>query len=316
MMIDTDPPRHTRLRRLVSSAFTPKAMRVLEESLRVRAARIVDHALELGTFDLVAEVASELPLQAIADIMGTPQEDRRKIFDWSNRMVGLDDPDFAAADGKAAVAELYEYVNELAKKRRADPQDDIITTLVKAQIDGDALSEAEFDLFMVLLSLAGNETTRNTISWGVWALSEHPDQYALLRGESGRIDAAVEEILRWASPVYNFRRTATRGTNIHGQPIAAGDKVVMWYISANRDEAVFNDPFRFDIERTPNPHVAFGGGGPHFCLGASLARMQLRLLFSEITRRSSQVTLAGPPERLRSSVLRGIKRMPVTFTAA
>ena len=314
MMIATDPPRHTRYRRLVNSGFTPRTMKAIEQSLAGRATNIIDLVIERGSCDFVTDVAAELPLQAIADIMGVPQEDRGRLFDWSNRMVGLDDPEYASTDGTVASAELYAYVNELARQRRGDPRDDIVTALVNAEIEGDSLSEVEFDMFMLLLTLAGNETTRNSISWGMRALIENPEQYALLRDRPDLIDSAVEEILRWASPVLHFRRTATADTELHGQRIAKGDKVVMWHISANRDERVFAEPFRFDITRTPNNHVAFGGGGPHHCLGAYLARMQLRLMIGEIVARIPDMELAAKPELLRSNVLRGVKHMPVVFT--
>jgi cholest-4-en-3-one 26-monooxygenase len=314
MMIATDPPRHTRYRRLVNSGFTPRTMKAIEQSLAGRATNIIDLVIERGSCDFVTDVAAELPLQAIADIMGVPQEDRGRLFDWSNRMVGLDDPEYASTDGTVASAELYAYVNDLARQRRADPRDDIVTVLVNAEIEGDSLSQVEFDMFMLLLTLAGNETTRNSTSWGMWALIENPEQYALLRDRPDLIDSAVEEILRWASPVLHFRRTATADTELHGQRIAKGDKVVMWHISANRDERVFAEPFRFDITRTPNNHVAFGGGGPHHCLGAYLARMQLRLMIGEIVARIPDMELAAKPELLRSNVLRGVKHMPVVFT--
>jgi cholest-4-en-3-one 26-monooxygenase len=313
MMIASDPPRHTRYRRLVNSGFTPRTMKAIEQSLAARATNIIDLVIEKGSCDFVTEVAAELPLQAIADIMGVPQEDRGRLFDWSNRMVGLDDPEYASADGTVASVEMYAYVNDLARRRRADPRDDIVTVLVNAEIDGDKLSEVEFDMFMLLLTLAGNETTRNSTSWGMWALMANPEQYARLREHPELMESAVEEILRWASPVLHFRRTATADTELHGQRIAKGDKVVMWHISANRDEQVFTDPFRFDITRTPNNHVAFGGGGPHHCLGAYLARMQLRLMFTEIMTRIPDMRLAGEPELLRSNVLRGVKHMPVAF---
>jgi cholest-4-en-3-one 26-monooxygenase len=314
MMIASDPPRHTRYRRLVNSGFTPRTMKAIEQSLAARATDIIDQVIEKGSCDFVTEVAAELPLQAIADIMGVPQQDRGRLFDWSNRMVGLDDPEYATTDGTVASAEMYAYVNDLARQRRADPRDDIVTLLVNAQIDGDSLSEVEFDMFMLLLTLAGNETTRNSTSWGMRALIENPEQYARLRDQPELIDSAVEEILRWASPVLHFRRTATAETELHGQRIAQGDKVVMWHISANRDEQVFTEPFRFDITRTPNNHVAFGGGGPHHCLGAYLARMQLRLMIGEIVARIPDMQLAAEPELLRSNVLRGVKHMPVVFT--
>jgi cholest-4-en-3-one 26-monooxygenase len=314
MMIATDPPRHTRYRRLVNSGFTPRTMKAIEQSLAVRATAIIDGVIEAGRCDFVTDVAAELPLQAIADIMGVPQEDRGRLFDWSNRMVGLDDPEYASADGTHASAELYAYVNELARQRRTDPRDDIVTVLVNAQIEGDSLSEVEFDMFMLLLTLAGNETTRNSTSWGMWALMENPEQYLRLGEHPELMESAVEEVLRWASPVTHFRRTATADTEIHGQRVAKGDKVVMWHISANRDEQVFTEPFRFDTTRSPNNHVAFGGGGPHHCLGAYLARMQLRLIFKEIVTRIPDMQLDGKPELLRSNVLRGVKHMPVVFT--
>jgi cholest-4-en-3-one 26-monooxygenase len=255
-------------------------------------------------------------LQAIAEIMGVPQEDRKLLFEWSNRMIGIDDPEYATDDSTVASAELYMYVNELAKQRRSDPRDDIVTKLINAEIDGDRLSELEFDMFMLLLTVAGNETTRNTTSWGMWALMQNPEQYKALREDlDGKLDRAVEEILRWASPVYHFRRTATADAEIHGQPIAKGDKVVIWHISANRDEAVFDDPFQFDIERWPNEHVAFGGGGPHFCLGANLARMELRLIFREVLERIPDMRLTAEPQLLRSNFIGGVKHMPVAFTA-
>ena len=314
MMIASDPPRHTRYRRLVNSGFTPRTMKAIEQSLAGRATTIIDQVIEKGSCDFVTEVAAELPLQAIADIMGVPQQDRGRLFEWSNRMVGLDDPEYASTDGTVASAEMYAYVNDLARQRRADPRDDIVTLLVNAEIDGDSLSEVEFDMFMLLLTLAGNETTRNSTSWGMWALIENPEQYGRLRRHPDLIDSAVEEILRWASPVLHFRRTATADTELHGRRIARGDKVVMWHISANRDEEVFAEPFRFDITRTPNNHVAFGGGGPHHCLGAYLARMQLRLIIAEIVGRIPDMELAAKPELLRSNVLRGVKHMPVVFT--
>ena len=314
MMIASDPPRHTRYRRLVNSGFTPRTMKAIEQSLAGRATTIIDQVIEKGSCDFVTEVAAELPLQAIADIMGVPQQDRGRLFEWSNRMVGLDDPEYASTDGTVASAEMYAYVNDLARQRRADPRDDIVTLLVNAEIDGDSLSEVEFDMFMLLLTLAGNETTRNSTSWGMRALIENPEQYGRLRRHPDLIDSAVEEILRWASPVLHFRRTATADTELHGRRIARGDKVVMWHISANRDEEVFAEPFRFDITRTPNNHVAFGGGGPHHCLGAYLARMQLRLIIAEIVGRIPDMELAAEPELLRSNVLRGVKHMPVVFT--
>jgi cholest-4-en-3-one 26-monooxygenase len=214
-----------------------------------------------------------------------------------------------------ASAQLYAYANELAKQRRVDPRDDIVTKLINAEVDGEQLSELEFDMFMLLLAVAGNETTRNTTAWGMWALMQHPEQYAALRENmDSMLGTAVEEILRWASPVMYFRRTATSDTEVAGQEIRAGDKVVMWHISANRDEEVFDDPFRFDITRDPNDHVAFGGGGHHFCLGANLARAELRFIFEEVLERIPDMHLTGDPAILRSNFIGGIKHMPVAFT--
>jgi cholest-4-en-3-one 26-monooxygenase len=315
LMLWMDAPKHTRYRLLVNKGFTPRMIGLLEQYLRHRSRLIVDNIIERGSCDFVEDLASELPLQAIAEIMGVPQEDRRLLFEWSNKMIGIDDPEYASDDGAMASFELYQYVNELAKLRRTDPRDDIVTKLINAEIDGDKLTEFEFDTFMLLLTVAGNETTRNTTSWAMWALMQHPEQYAALRDDpDGMIDHAVEEMLRWASPVYHFRRTALADDVIRGVPIAKGDKVVMWHISANRDEEVFDDPFRFDITRWPNEHVAFGGGGPHFCLGANLARMELKLIFREILERIPDMRLAGDPQILRSNFIGGVKHMPVTYS--
>jgi len=314
MMLTMDPPKHTRYRLLVNKGFTPRMIGLLEQYLRHRSTLIVDNIIQRGTCDFVVDLASELPLQAIAEIMGVPQEDRRLLFEWSNKMIGIDDPEYASDDSTEASTQLYLYVNELAKQRRSDPRDDIVTKLINAEVAGDSLSELEFDMFMLLLTVAGNETTRNTTAWGMWALMQHPEQYAALCANPDMLNPAIEEILRWASPVYHFRRTALADTEIHGQPVAKGDKVVMWHISANRDEQVFDDPYTFDITRDPNEHVAFGGGGPHFCLGANLARMELRLIFSEILSRIPDMKIAGEPQILRSNFIGGVKHLPVTYT--
>jgi cholest-4-en-3-one 26-monooxygenase len=318
MMLYMDPPKHTRYRLLVNKGFTPRMIGLLEQYLRHRSVLIVDNIIERGECDFVEDLASELPLQAIAEIMGVPQEDRKLLFSWSNRMIGIDDPEYAADDdGTVASAELYAYVNELAKQRRSDPRDDIVTKLINAEVEGDKLSELEFDMFMLLLTVAGNETTRNTTAWGMNALMQNPESYAALRAnldDPKRFNMAIEEILRWASPVLYFRRTATEDTVVRDQPIAKGDKIVMWYVSANRDEEVFEDPYTFDIERDPNEHVAFGGGGVHFCLGANLARMELRVIFREILDRLPDIRPAGEPVMLRSNFIGGIKHLPVTFS--
>jgi cholest-4-en-3-one 26-monooxygenase len=317
MLIDLDPPEHTRLRMLVSRAFTPRAIKSLDGHFREVTARILDGALRSGTFDFVTEVAAELPLIAIAEQLGVPVEDRHKMFEWSNRMVGNSDPEYSQGrgpdDGAAAMAELYMYANQLAEERKIDPRDDIITTLLTAEGD-DALSEHEFDLFVLLLSVAGNETTRNAISHGVLAFMEYPDQWAALREDATLLDSAIEEILRWSSPVMQFRRTATVDVEVRGQRIAEGDPVVMYYISANRDEDVFSEPYRFDVARSPNPHLAFGGGGPHFCLGAQLARLEMRIMFEELLARVESLAQAGDVSRLRSNFINGIKHLPTKAT--
>jgi cholest-4-en-3-one 26-monooxygenase len=312
MMLDLDPPEHTRLRTLVNRGFTPKAMRMLEDHFRDVSVRLVESAREQDTVEFVDAVSSELPLIAIAELLGIPVEDRRKVFDWSNRMIGTTDPDYSGGpdDGQTAAAELYMYANELAAQRRAEPREDIITALI-TEHDGDILSEHEFDLFVLLLSVAGNETTRNGISHGLLALIEHPEAWTALKDDRDLVRPAIEEMLRWGTPVNNFRRTATGDVELHGVTIREGDAVVMFYASANRDETVFADPFTFDIRRDPNPHLTFGGGGPHFCLGANLARMEMRIVFEELLDRVDSVELAGDVKKLRSNFIHGIKQLPV-----
>jgi len=318
MMLYMDPPRHTRYRRLVNKGFTPRMIGLLETGLRTKSELIVDNVIEAGTCDFVIDIASELPLQAIAELMGVPAEDRHKLFDWTNRMIGIDDPEFEGDRDSAgeAAAELYMYANSLAAEKRQQLSDDILSKLLGAEIDGDALSETEFDMFFMLLSVAGNETTRNATSHGMKALLDNPDQFAKLKANPDLLSGAIEEILRWATPVLHFRRTATQDYELGGKQIKEGDKVVIWHISANRDETVFDDPFTFDIERSPNDHIAFGGGGAHFCLGASLARMELNLIFNEILQRLPDMTAAGDAEYLRSNFIGGIKHMPVKCTPA
>ncbi|TML88517.1 MAG: cytochrome P450 [Actinobacteria bacterium] len=318
MMLNMDPPMHTRYRLLVNKGFTPRMVGQLEERARAYVNAMIDNVSEQGECDFVTDIAAELPLQVIAEVMGVPQEDRHLVFDWSNRMIGADDPEYQGSPEAAfeASAELYAYANQLAAKKRANPDDDIISVLLQAEIDGDRLTELEFDLFFLLLAVAGNETTRNLIAHGQLALMDHPDQRARLIADPSLIPHAVDEMLRWGTPVMHFRRTAQRDTEIRGQRIAEGDKVVIFYISANRDEDVFDDPYRFDIGRTPNEHVAFGGGGPHFCLGANLARLEIRVMFEELIRRLPDMQPSGPVQRLRSNFINGIKHMPVQFTKA
>ncbi len=318
IMLLTDPPKHTRYRLLVNKGFTPRMVGMIEQHLHFRSELIVDAVIEQGECEFVTDVAAELPLQAIAEIMGVPEEDRHLLFDWSNRMVGADDPEYQSDDpdeAGTAAAELYMYAAGLGEARRVDPRDDVVTRLINAEIDGDKLSQEEFELFCLLLAVAGNETTRNATAHGILALMEHPDQLDKLRSDPDRyIDGAVEEILRWSTPVMQFRRTAMRDLELRGKQIRAGDKVVMWHISANRDEEVFDRPFEFDIERSPNDHIAFGGGGAHYCLGTNLARMELRLIFREVASRMEDIRLTGEVERLRSNFIGGIKHIPIAFT--
>jgi cholest-4-en-3-one 26-monooxygenase len=316
MMLNMDPPLHTRYRLLVNKGFTPRMVGQLEDNARRMTGQILDRAMEKGEFDFVTDVAAELPLQVIADLMGVPQEDRHKVFDWSNRMVGSEDPEYQGAPEEAQMAsmELFAYCHALTEQKKADPAEDLMSILTRVEVDGEGLSELEIDLFFLLLAVAGNETTRNLMAHGMLALLENPDQYKELVADPLLVPSAAEEMLRWGSPVMHFRRTLTKDTEINGFPVKEGDKVVIWYISANRDESVFTDPFRFDIHRNPNPHVAFGGGGPHFCLGANLARLEIKVMFDEIVRQLPGLQLAGPVERLRSNFINGIKHLPVTVS--
>ena len=315
MMLNMDPPKHTKLRALVNKGFTPRMVAHFEPRLRARANDIIDAVAGKGQCDFVSEVAAELPLQAIAELMGIPHADRHMVFNWTNRLIGFDDAEFQASwdDAKLAAAEMYLYANQLAAERRERPGDDLVSVLMNAEVEGERLTELEFDLFFVLLAVAGNETTRNLISGGMLALMEHPEQHARLLANPALMPTAVEEMLRWVSAVIEFRRTATRDTVLRGQTIRAGDKVIIYYISANRDEEVFPAADRFDVGRSPNDHLAFGIG-EHFCLGSNLARLEIRVLFEELLRRLPDIELAGPVDRLRSSLINGIKRMPVTFT--
>ena len=311
ILLNIDPPQHTKLRRIVSRGFTPRAIGNLRQVLAARAERIVQLALTEGTGDFVNDVACELPLQAIAELLGIPQEDRRKIFAWSNEMIGYDDPEYGG-DAQAAAAELVGYAMTMAEERRGCPRDDIVSKLVHAQVDGGQLSSDEFGFFVILLAVAGNETTRNAISHGMLALLDHPDQWELFRAE--RPATAVDEIVRWATPVTVFQRTALSDTVLGGQEIKAGQRVGLFYRSANFDEDVFDHPERFDISRDPNPHLGFGGTGTHYCLGVNLARLEIDLIFNAIADGLPGIKLAGDAERLRSGWLNGIKSLPVSYT--
>ncbi|MEY2470139.1 MAG: hypothetical protein QOF21_2837 [Actinomycetota bacterium] len=319
MMLNLDPPDHTKLRKIVNRGFTPKRIKELQQSLVDRSRDIVDAIAEKGECDFVTDVACELPLQAIADLVGIPQEDRHMVFDWSNRLVGADDPEFGNTSDEAqgAAGELFMYAQGLADDRRKNPRDDIVTDLINAEVDGESLDEMEFNSFFMLLAVAGNETTRNAISHSMLALMEHPEQRRQILNDPSLIDSAIEEFLRWATPVMHFKRTAMHDLELRGQEIKQGDRVMMWYSSANRDEEVFEDPFKFNVKRDPNLHTlhsAFGGGGPHFCLGANLARAEMRVIFDELLRRIPDMEVAAEPSRLRSNFINGLKHLPVTFS--
>jgi len=317
LMIELDAPKHTRFRRIVSRGFTPRMINLLEDYLQNRTDSIIDKVCERGEAEFVEELSAELPLQAIAEMVGIPIEDRVKIFEWTNRMVGGQDPDFAADDDDAtnAAMELFMYSRALQTERRSQPAEDIITTLLSADVDGEALSEEEFDMFFLLLSVAGNETTRNSITRGMMGFFEFPDQWEKYKSDPARYeDTMVDEVVRWATPVLHFRRQCVQDYELDGVQMKAGDKVVMWHIAANRDPRAFDDPWTFDIERSPNEHVGFGGGGPHFCLGANLARMEIKLMFREFARRLPDIHLDGEISYLRSNFIGGVKKMPVAFT--
>ena len=317
MMLNQDPPEHTRLRSIVNKGFTPRVIGRLEERIAEYAGEIVDRAIAKGEGDFVEMVSAELPLEVIAEIMGAPLEDRGQIFELSNRLIGFDDPEFNTSPEEAvqAAAEMYVYSEDMRQRREADPRDDVVTRLTQAEVDGQQLEPLEFNLFFLLLAVAGNETTRNAISHGMQAFFEHPDQWERFLADPAGLSATMaDEVIRWATPVMEFRRTAMADTEIGGVPIATGDKVVIYYISANRDESVFDDPYAFDIGRDPNPHIAFGGGGPHFCLGSHLARLEVRKVFEAIAARMPDIRPTGQPRRLQSNFINGIKELPVSFT--
>lgn len=313
-ILNMDPPRHNRMRRLVSKAFTPRMVERLVDDIEQRATRVIDNVIDRGECEFVEEIAGQVPVQMICEMMGLERDLWPKMFEASNHLIGSrDDPEFAHILPDLAAAEIYILCNEVAEDRRSNPRDDLMTALVQAEVDGERLDTPELNLFFISLIVAGNETTRNLINLSLLALLDHPDQAQRLRDDPTLWDTATEEMLRWGSSIHNFRRTATRDTELRGVPIAAGDKVVMYYASANRDSDVFVDPHTFDVGRTPNDHVTFGGGGVHYCLGASLARAEIRATMRQVVDRLPNIALAGPPERLVSDFVNGIKRMPVTW---
>ncbi|MDQ6607823.1 MAG: cytochrome P450 [Actinomycetota bacterium] len=315
-----DAPRHSKLRGLVSAAFTPRQIARIEAGIRASAQRIIEEAAPTGGGDFVDLIAKRLPLQTISDMLGVPEADRERVMQAADTLIAAADPEVFGDRQPievlgAALWTLTEFATELAQHREQHPGEDLMTALVQAEVDGERLSHTEIAAFLVLLSVAGNDTSRHTTSHGLRALTLNPDQRALLLEDlDARLPDAVEEFVRWASPVLTFRRTTTREVDLHGRRLEAGEKVVLFYHSANRDELAFPDPWRFDITRNPNRHLGFGGGGPHYCMGASLARMQLKAIFGEMLRVMPEIE-AGEPERLRSAFIHGIKRMPCSFPA-
>jgi cytochrome P450 len=323
-ILETDPPRHTQLRSICSKKFSGRGVAAYTDFIRDVARNVLDRALPKGEFDFVAEISRELPIRFLCTIFTVPQEDAPQLIRWGDRMLANQDPELAdlVVDKEdtekyrtlqfrsPAALEVFEYAARQRDDRLQEPTDDVITALTVAQREG-TLDERELLNYFAILMIAGNETTRHTISSGMLALMQHPEQLQLLKDDPSLIPAATEELLRWATPVLHFRRTATRDVELRGQKIRAGDKIVTWYISANRDESVFSDPYRFDVTRSPNDHVTFGPGGPHFCLGAHLARLETKILFQELLPRLASFELTGPVERIRSNFVNGIKRMPV-----
>jgi len=319
MMIMSDPPRHTLLRQIVNKGFTHKSVRAMEPYLRKRCTDIIDSVIEQGECDFVMDIARKLPLEVICEMVGVPEGDWEAMFDLTNRALGFDDPEFAVDESNITVEdmqrsmELFNYMGELIEQRRKDPREDVLTVLVNTEVDGQYLNNGEIFLMFLLLIIAGNETTRNAASHGILALMNNPDQYAKLRDNPDIMLLAIEEIVRWASPVMHFQRHVTKDTEIRGVKIEAGQEVTLWYPSANRDEEVFGDTAdQFIVDRKPNEHIAFGKG-EHFCLGANLARFELRVLFEELVRRMPGIELASQPELLRSNFIGGIKRMRVSY---
>jgi cytochrome P450 len=315
-----DAPRHTKLRGLVSAAFTPRQVARIEEGIRVNAQRIVEEAAPSGGGDFVELIAKRLPLVTISDMIGVPQAERERVVAAADLLITTSDPEVFGERAPIEVLgealwTLTAFATELAEHRERTPGDDLMTALVQAEVDGERLTHAEIAAFFVLLSVAGNDTTRHTTSHAMRALTTNPEQRALLLEDlDGRLPLAAEEFVRWASPVMTFRRTTTSEVELHGQRLAPGEKVVLFYHSANRDEDAFEDPWRLDVTRDPNHHLGFGGGGPHYCLGASLARTQLRSIFAELLRVIPDIE-AEEPDLLRSAFIHGVKRMECSFRA-
>lgn len=329
-MLETDGLRHRALRKLLARDFGGQTLKRFEDFLRGITASTVDAALRKPEFDFVKEVSADFPIRVLARLLDVPDGDTRQLIDWGNRIIGNTDPDYADvllsdAGSEAykhlpfrspAALEVFEYGRKLARERRGGDGTDLVSKLVNSvPIDGQPLTAQDFDNYFLLLVVAGNETTRHAISHSMLALINNPDQLRLLQDQPGLIPGAVEEMLRWASPVYHFRRTATRDVELHGQTVKEGDKLVMWFAAGNRDPEVFTDPYRFDVTRTPNDHITFGKGSPHFCLGNNLARMEIRLMFETLLPRLRGVELAGDVPRVRSNFVNGIKSLPIRVQA-
>jgi cholest-4-en-3-one 26-monooxygenase len=316
MMLNMDPPLHTRYRRLVNKGFTPRMVNELEQTINETADRIIDDVIEKGEADFVTDVAAELPLIVIADLLGVPQDDRHAMFDWSNRMIGNQDPEYGITEEEAGAAamELYAYAAKLFADKQINPHEDLMSVLTQVEVEGERLSELELELFFLLLTVAGNETTRNLISGAMVAFFESPDQWQRLVNDRSLLPTAIDEMLRFVTPVMNFRRQTTQAVEIGGRKIGEDEKVVFFHISANRDSEIFESPDTFDIGRSPNPHMAFGGGGPHFCLGTNLAKMEIKVMFNHLLDRMPDLHSDGKVQRLQSNFINGVKHIPVAFT--
>lgn len=326
-MLETDPPRHTRLRQLVNPAFARPTMERYSATAEALVTSLLAGVVGAGEFDVVDRLARELPIRMLVEILGVPSSDAPQLFHWADQIVYNADPDFVEIVSDRVDTDPYrllpfrspislkvfEHFERLAEARRRNPAADVITVMADAMVDGVALTQRERGTFLLLLLIAGNETTRHSLTQAVVALAEHPDQFQRLRDEPLLIDSAVEEVLRWACPQVHFRRTATVDTHIDGHPVAAGDKVVTWYIAANFDPSQFADPHRFDITRSPNRHVTFGGGGPHLCLGQWMARLEVRVFLQALVRHVGSIELTGQVERVRSNFINGIKRCPAVL---
>jgi cholest-4-en-3-one 26-monooxygenase len=317
MMIHQDPPRHSRVRSLVARGFTPRVVQTLKSRIAAECDRIVDAAIAEGEGDFVPMVAAELPLVVLAEFMGIPRADRHLIFEWSVAIVGQTDDEIGGAEGlRRAIAEMSEYASGIGNDRRRCPAGDMVTMMVSADDEGNQLTEEEFQAFFVLMTVAGNETTRYSIAGGVEAFTQFPDQWERLKANPELAKTAAEEIVRWVSPTKVFRRTTVTGVELSSQYIEAGEKLIAHVMSANRDETVFADPNTFDIGRNPNPHVGFGGGGPHFCIGKHLAVLEIELMFRALAEKVDRIEIIGPTPRLRSYQLSGIIGMPTRVVAA